>query len=146
MRVYYKLLLPLLLLIISCNTDDSYTALTAEIGVELSGGDNTSFNFSAEAFGFAAPNLSFDERVTFGVGNSLFNQSWVTAPASTTARDGLGPFFNARNCSGCHFKDGRGRASAFAGELSHGLLLRLSTPGTGPYGGNLPEPTYGGQF
>ncbi|WP_405378750.1 di-heme oxidoredictase family protein [Nonlabens sp. Asnod3-A02] len=147
MRVYYKLfILPLLLFITSCNTDDSYTALTAEIGEELSGGDNTSFNFSAEAFGFAAPNLSFEERVTFGVGNSLFNQSWVTAPASTTARDGLGPFFNARNCSGCHFKDGRGRASAFAGELSHGLLLRLSTPGTGVNGGNLPEPTYGGQF
>ncbi|MGK0377658.1 di-heme oxidoredictase family protein [Patiriisocius sp. Uisw_017] len=88
----------------SCHTDENiYVALAAEQGEEFSGGENTSFNFSPGAFGFAAPNLSFDERITFGVGNSFFNQNWVTAPASKNARDGLGPLFNARNCSACHF-------------------------------------------
>lgn len=141
-------LLLFLLVMTSCSNDngDSYETLTAEDGEELSGGSNTSFNFSAEAFGFADPELSFDQRLKFGLGNSFFNQSWVTAPASTTARDGLGPLFNARNCSACHFKDGRGRPPAFDGELSKGLLLRLSIPGTNAHGGPLEEPVYGGQF
>lgn len=150
MRFYLKLSCLLLLVIFSsCSKDDdgSYQTLVPDENEVYSGGkNNTSFNFSAEAFGFASPELSFDERVTFGVGNSFFNQSWVTAPASTTARDGLGPFFNARNCSACHFKDGRGQPPAFDGEISQGLLLRLSVPGDNPHGGPAPAPVYGGQF
>ena len=141
-------LLLFLVVFLSCSKDeeDTYVPLTAEKGEELSGGGATSFNFSAEAFGFAAPDLTFDERLTFGLGNSFFNQSWVTAPSSTTARDGLGPFFNARNCSSCHFKDGRGRPPEFDGEISKGLLMRLSIPGKNAYGGPREEPVYGGQF
>lgn len=135
-----------ILLVSSCSKDEVIVPLMAEEGEELSGGTTTSTNFSAEAFGFASPDLTFDERVTFGVGNSLFNQSWVTAPASTTARDGLGPFFNARNCSGCHFKDGRGRPPAFDGEFSHGLLIRLGLLETDANGGNIGDPVYGTQF
>ena len=60
------------------------------------------------SFSFPAPNLTSDERRTFAVGNSFFNENWVTAPASTDARDGLGPMFNAQSCSSCHFLDGRG--------------------------------------
>ncbi len=130
----------------SCSQDDGYEPLMPEENEELSGGDATSFVFSPDAFGFFIDGLTFEEQVDFGVGNSLFNQNWVTAPSSTTARDGLGPFFNARSCSGCHFKDGRGRAPAFAGELAHGLLLRLSVPGKDAQGKNLPDPIYGGQF
>ncbi|MFT5892124.1 MAG: CxxC motif-containing protein (DUF1111 family) [Dokdonia sp.] len=146
-NLFYVIVCLSLTLLVSCSQDDdsSYT-LTPEEGEELSGGDVTSFNFSVEAFGFAAPDLTFDERITFGVGNSLFNQSWVTAPASTTARDGLGPLFNSRNCSACHFKDGRGRPPTFDGELDTGLLVRLSIPGTAPDGSNLGHPVYGGQF
>lgn len=141
------LLVAAMISLFSCSKDDdSYVPLIADSDEELSGGDNTSFNFSAEAFGFAAPNLEFDDRVTFGLGNSLFNQSWVTAPASTTARDGLGPFFNSRSCSGCHFKDGRGRPPLMTGELSHGLLLRLNINGTDENGFPLGDPTYGNQF
>ena len=55
------------------------------------------------------PGLTGEQRRTFAVGNSFFNQNWVTAPASTEGRDGLGPLFNAQSCSSCHFKDGRGR-------------------------------------
>ncbi|RKE95425.1 di-heme oxidoreductase family protein [Ichthyenterobacterium magnum] len=132
----------------SCKSDDidEYVPLTPDIGEEFSGGETTVFNESPEAFGFSAANLDHSLDADFGVGNSLFRQNWVTAPASTTARDGLGPFFNARSCTGCHFKDGRGRAPLFNGELSHGMLLRLSVPGTTSTGANLPEPIYGGQL
>lgn len=131
----------------SCaNNDDEYIALTPEEGEQYSGGETTVFNTSEEAFGFFAPNLTFDEQSDFGIGNSFFRQSWVSAPSSTTARDGLGPFFNAIACASCHFKDGRGRAPLFDGELGHGLLLRLSIPGTNSNGGSLPDPIYGGQL
>ncbi|WP_194528929.1 di-heme oxidoredictase family protein [Zobellia roscoffensis] len=134
------------LVFISCSESDDYVPLVVEENEELSGGNATSFIFSPDAFGFSVDGLSLDEQITFGVGNSLFNQNWVTAPASTTARDGLGPFFNARSCSGCHFKDGRGRPPAFEGELAHGLLLRLSLSGTDQHGINIPDPIYGSQF
>lgn len=115
-------------LFISCDDDgDNYTTLSPEENEEYSGGNATVFDVSQNAFGFQAPNLTNEEQLFFFVGNSLFNLNWVVSPASTTARDGLGPLFNARSCSGCHFKDGRGRAPAYDGELSHGLLLRLST-------------------
>lgn len=133
---------------LSCSKseEEQYIPLSAEEGEQYSGGETTVFNKSEEAFGFFAPNLTFDEQSDFGIGNSFFRQSWVTAPSSTTARDGLGPFFNAISCSSCHFKDGRGRAPLFDGELGHGLLLRLSIPGTNSNGGLLPDPIYGGQL
>lgn len=135
-------------LFLSCAKDfeDEYVPLTAEDGEQYSGGETTIFNKSEEAFGFFAPNLSFDEQSDFGVGNSFFRQNWVMAPASTTARDGVGPFFNAISCSSCHFKDGRGRAPLMDGETGHGLLLRLSIAGVDANGGNLPDPIYGGQL
>src|SRR6185295_15645176 len=75
----------------------------------LAGGDGTVFDSSRNAFSLPARNLREEHRASFFVGNSFFNQNWVAAPASVAARDGLGPLFNARSCSGCHFKDGRGR-------------------------------------
>ena len=120
--------------------------LTAEDREEYSGGDATVFNESEEAFGFFAKNLTQDEQVAFGIGNSFFRQSWVSAPSSTTARDGLGPFFNANNCSSCHFKDGRGRPPAYDGQLGRGLLLRLSLAGTHPNGSSFADPVYGNQL
>lgn len=44
-------------------------------------------------------------------GKSLFEKNWVSAPASTAASDGLGPFFNARACAACHKDGGRGDAA-----------------------------------
>lgn len=70
----------------SCSdTDEKYMDLVAEEGEQFSGGETTFFNATEEAFGFSAPNLTFDEQGDFGIGNSFFRQSWVTAPASTTA-------------------------------------------------------------
>src|SRR5262245_31678518 len=62
---------------------------------DLLGGQTTIFNDTPNAFGQPAPGLERGQQLYFFVGNSFFNQHWVTAPASTKARDGLGPFFNA---------------------------------------------------
>jgi CxxC motif-containing protein (DUF1111 family) len=103
-------------------------------------------NATPNAFGQPIPGLEREQELLFFVGNSFFNQNWVAAPASTTARDGLGPLFNARSCASCHFKDGRGRPPEFDGESPTGLLIRLGLPGQDIYGGRLPEPMYGFQF
>lgn len=134
------------LFLVGCQNDDNYQTIATETGEELLGGSTTVFNASEEAFGFAASQLTFEERSDFGAGNSFFRQSWVSAPASTTARDGLGPFFNAVACASCHFKDGRGRPPGFDGETARGLLLRLSTDGLASDGSALPDPIYGHQL
>ena len=112
----------------------------------LLGGQTTIFNKTRNAFGQPAPGLDRMQELFFFVGNSFFNQNWVTAPASTTARDGLGPLFNARSCASCHFKDGRGRPPEFDGEAPTGFLVRLSLRERDLHFANLPEPNYGGQF
>lgn len=112
----------------------------------LSGGETTVFDVSRNAFTFSARNLHPDRKAQFFTGNSFFNENWVAAPASTLARDGLGPLFIARSCSACHFKDGRDKAPA-QGELSRTLVVRLSLPGKDlKTGAPKPEPTYGGQL
>lgn len=50
-------------------------------------------------------NIDIDK---FILGKSFFEKPWVSYPASTTARDGLGPLFNARSCIQCHPKNDRG--------------------------------------
>ncbi len=132
----------------SCHNEKEVTSpsLLAEEGEQFSGGSATVFDQSTNAFGLQAPELTGDLSLQFFVGNSLFTQNWVTAPASTTARDGLGPLFNSRACSGCHPKDGRGKAPLFDGDTDHGLLLRLSIPGYTPTGEPQPVPNYGGQL
>jgi len=108
-------------------------------------GTATVVDATRDAFSLPAPSLTPEHRVAFFVGNSLFNRSWVAAPASVESRDGLGPLFNARSCSGCHFRDGRSRPPD-AGEPMRTMLLRVSVPGSGPHGASLPEPTYGDQI
>ena len=109
----------------------------------LLGGETTAFSEGANAFELSARNLPNDVRRIFEVGDSFFNQNWVTAPASTEARDGLGPTHNALSCSSCHSHDGRGKPPDHPDDPERGLLLRLSVPGMdGPVG----EPRYGGQL
>ncbi len=102
------------------------------------------------AFSLPAPGLTDAQKTTFVIGNSFFKKAWVGAPASTTARDGLGPHFIARSCGACHTLDGRGAPPAEAdgrnAEQPMALLMRLSVPGRDAHGGPLPEPVYGGQF
>ena len=111
-----------------------------------SGGQGTVFNDGHDAFSLPMATLSRERRREFVVGNAFFNENWVAAPASTEARDGLGPLFHARSCSGCHTKDGRGAPPANPADTFTGLLVRLSIPGSGPRGEPLPHPIYGNQL
>jgi len=118
-----------------------------EPGEKYPGGETTNtLFFGVNAFIRHAQNITDEHRSSFHSGNSFFNQAWVQAPASTTARDGLGPLFNARSCSACHFKDGRGRPPLEADEQFISMLLRLSVPGAAPDEPPRPDPNYGDQF
>lgn len=103
-----------------------------------------------DAFSQPSGNMSFARQMDFALGNALFTKTWVAAPASTRASDGLGPLFNARACQDCHTRDGRGHAPETAGDIS--MLLRLSLPGgTAPadisdWLATRPDPVYGGQL
>ena len=121
----------------------SLTLALALSVVEMASGLITVDDTSREAFTRPVPNLRGERRTPFFVGNSFFNQNWVAAPASTAGRDGLGPLFNARSCSTCHFKDGRGAAPAEDAPFTT-TILRISIPG--PHGGPIPDPVYGSQI
>ena len=112
---------------------------------ERSGGSATVFDATKDAFSQPVPFLDEQRQRQFFVGNSLFNLNWVSAPSSVSARDGLGPLFNARSCSGCHFKDGRGRPPEPGAPLSS-MLLRVSVPGPAGAHAPLAEKSYGDQI
>ncbi len=134
--------LGLLVLASACTSDEP----TPEPDEALAGGATTVFESGARAFTLSARNLADEHESAFFVGNSFFNKNWVIAPSSTTARDGLGPTFNARSCSACHFKDGRGRPPLTDDEPMLSMLVRLSIPGETDHGEPLAEPNYGGQL
>src|SRR5688572_31899813 len=97
-----------------------------ESGEDRPGGDTTnSLLFGTNAFLPAADNISWENMVMFSTGNAFFNQAWTVAPSSNTSRDGLGPLFNARSCSTCHFKDGRGRPPLEDETELTSMLLRI---------------------
>jgi CxxC motif-containing protein (DUF1111 family) len=131
----------------NCSNDDYEPVVEIEYeeGEELLTGDLGVNSTSSNAFGFEISGLSFVQQAEFATGNSLFNQTWVSAPASTTARDGLGPTFNARACATCHFKDGRGEAF-INGADSSGFLMRISLSGQDSNGDALPVLGYGTQL
>ena len=123
-----------------------------ELGVQT-GGATTVHATGRNAFSFPFVTLDDAERTRFAIGNSFFRRNWVEAPASTTARDGLGPHFIARSCGGCHVQDGRGAPPDFKRRLGAdddptvALLMRLSVPGPAdPKAGVRPDPVYGDQF
>ncbi len=98
--------------------------------------------------------LSDEEYDFFMLGRSFFAIPWVESPSATTARDGLGPLFNANTCISCHPKNGRGIFEKSDGTLSRDLVVRLSIPSNGSKEhkklekmmGFIPEPTYGSQI
>ncbi len=107
---------------------------------------------TADAFSQSSGNMSFERKLDFNLGNGLFTKTWVAAPSSTRASDGLGPLYNARACQDCHLKDGRGHPPETPGGTSVSMFLRISVPG-----GKTPEgikdwlatqddPHYGGQI
>jgi CxxC motif-containing protein (DUF1111 family) len=106
---------------------------------------------TADAFSMASGNISFAREFDFKLGNALFRKTWIAAPASTLASDGLGPLYNARACQDCHLKDGRGHVPA-PGERSVSMFLRIAVPGGSPpaviddYLATHPHPVYGSQL
>lgn len=107
---------------------------------------------TADAFSQHSANMPFGREMDFKLGNALFRKTWVAAPASTLASDGLGPLYNARACQDCHLKDGRGHTPPTPGASRVSMFLRLSTLG-GPTPEGIPDwiatqpdPTYGGQL
>lgn len=84
---------------------------------------------TADAFSQSSGNLTFDAEMTFKLGNALFRKTWVAAPASTLASDGLGPLYNARACQDCHLKDGRGHPPDSPQDKAVSMFLRVSLPG-----------------
>ena len=145
---------PALLLIGSLGAAGALQAVpdTDPLG-ERTGGQGTVFATGQNAFSFPLANLDDAERTRFVIGNSFFKRNWVEAPASTTARDGLGPHFIARACAGCHVLDGRGAPPDWRRTLGKepeplvALLMRLSVPGPAdPHAGVRPDPVYGDQL
>ena len=120
------------------------------------GGKTTTGVQGANAFSQPAANLSFDKRLDFSVGNSFFRNPWVSAPATTDARDGLGPLFNTNSCQSCHIKDGRGHPPSESQPNSASTILKIglsehSDEGRGKrkrpkHVGFLPTANYGGQI
>lgn len=55
-----------------------------------------------------SPVVQAQSSLDFVTGRALFEKNWVPSPASTTASDGLGPYYNARSCMQCHPDGGRG--------------------------------------
>jgi len=121
--------------------------LSPEQNEQYSGGlTGTTFDESFNAFGNQVAGLSNSQLDDFAVGNSFFRNNWVIAPSTTTARDGLGPYYNAASCGGCHGMDGRGQPPTGISGFNGGMLFRLSISGTDIHGGPLAHPDYGGQL
>lgn len=130
---------------LACSAENS--ELKPEAGEELPGGETTTLvAVGQNAFIRPLENLLSEHRPWFFTGDSLFDQAWVEPPSSTSGRDGLGPLYNARSCSSCHPKDGRGAPPEPEDAGFGGLLLRLSIPGTDEHGGPVGDPSYGGQL
>ena len=92
------------------------------------------------------------KRLDFSGANRFFRNPWVEEPASTEARDGLGPLFNTNSCQGCHIKDGRGHPPG-VDEPPVSLFLRLAVPADPVRDAELlrkhgfkPAPVYGSQL
>ncbi|CAH0525599.1 di-heme oxidoredictase family protein [Vibrio hippocampi] len=135
------------------NNDISNNNIISHKNTERSGGSTTVSKQGANAFSLPAANLPMSKRLDFSVGNSFFRNPWVQAPASTDARDGLGPLFNTNGCQNCHIKDGRGHPPEQGERTAVSMLVRLSIPAVTSeqkaqliQSGVIPEPNYGDQL
>lgn len=131
------------------------TALSSSLSANPNkpGGATTTSRIDENAFSLPAANLGFEGRLNFSTGNSFFRNPWVVAPATTVARDGLGPLFNTNGCQNCHLKDGRGHPAKQGDDNAVSMLVRISIPAVSKQQkaieakqGVVPEPTYGGQI
>jgi len=127
-KICYSLSLSIFL--VSCKKEENGPEPKPEVAISeeplgMLGGGTTVFETSRKAYTLSSRNLEDDLKSSFFLGNSLFNKNWIQAPGSAEARDGLGPLYIARSCSGCHIQDGRGRPP-LEGEEFVSLLFRVS--------------------
>lgn len=115
---------------------------TAQLLEPRSGGATTVGVSDRRAYSRPAANIDVNQRAAFAIGNAFFNSPWVVAPASASARDGLGPLFNARSCDACHNNDGRGQPPA-PGEIPVALVIQFATPTPGENNEPGADPVYG---
>ncbi len=108
----------------------------------LSGGSQTTFDNTSQAFSIPFSGLSTDHVALHMAGDAAFEQTFVAAPSPVN--NGLGPAYNNVSCVSCHHNDGIGVPTA--GEAQSGLLMRISLPGSGSHGEPLPVPGYGSQL
>lgn len=121
------------------------------------GGATSKVTPDTNAFSQFSETLTFEQELKFKIGNGLFRKTWVSAPSSTLASDGLGPLYNARACQRCHLKDGRGHPPAAGEEAAISFALKIAVPAeretlrpelaaiTG-YHATAPHPAYGAQI
>ncbi|HRP90197.1 MAG TPA: di-heme oxidoredictase family protein [Edaphocola sp.] len=108
----------------------------------LSGGAATVFLSNSQAFGSMIEGLSPWDSYIHGVGDKMFSQTFVTAPAPHFG--GLGTIYNNVSCIRCHMGDGKGIPTA--GSFNSGLLTKISVPGLDENGGPLGVPGFGTQL
>ncbi len=116
-----------------------------ETDASLSAGSFTLHRFDQAAYSEPASVLNGKQRQAFMVGRNVFNRKWA-AVVSLNGDWGLGPTFNATQCSECHVRDGRGNIPSRPDEQLLSVLVRLSVPGEDEHGGPKPHPNYGDQF
>lgn len=130
-----------------CQPSESrLAAATASQAEFLPGGAATLPAQAVASFIQPVANLPEAAKPNFYAGKALAEQPWVKAPTATTARDGLGPVYNARACLACHTNGGRGHMPVDAETPLFSALLRISLPGHDVVRGVYPEPTYGDQI
>ncbi len=123
-----------------------FTPVALEANQDLPGGEGSVDFKPFPSYLLPVTNLPEDKRKYFHAGRALAHQPWVKAPSSTTARDGLGPVYNARTCLACHANGGRGIMPRDGKTRLVQGLVRVSILGKNPRYGVIPEPTYGDQI
>jgi len=130
------------LMLSACHDEGPVTPLPPDS--ILAGGETTIFSSGPDAFTFPLANLDQASIEQHFIADGIFDQQFVSAPAAQFG--GVGPLFNQNSCVSCHIRNGRGIVPQYNGDLNSGLLLRLSVPGVGLYGGIVPVPGFGGQL
>ena len=127
------------------HAQNAFAPLTAAHGIARA--DKTALTHPYET-------LDADETDRAILGKSFFRIPWVEAPSATTARDGLGPLFNANTCNHCHPNGGAGTAVDASGRIARGMVFRFalsedsnaSDPVAAARLGFTPDPVYGAQL
>jgi CxxC motif-containing protein (DUF1111 family) len=94
----------------------------------------------------AAANLEPGMRRTFELGDTFASSPWVLAPASTKARDGLGPLFNARSCVACHLGGGRAQWPDVPEKPVLGIVVKAGRSDPDSESGWIGDPHVGDQI